>query len=55
MANIRTGINHWPLPAVSDLTRDDRLSTYDESVLKMSKVSFRGKCARTGQPLKLPC
>jgi hypothetical protein len=47
-------IPHWPLPAVCDLTRDGRLSTYDESVLKLSKVSFRGKCARTGHPLKLP-
>ena len=36
-------ISHWPLPAVRDLTRDGRLITYDESVLKMSKVSFRGK------------
>jgi hypothetical protein len=44
----------WPLPAVRDLTRDGRWSTYDESVLKLSKVSFRGKCARTGHPLKLP-
>ncbi len=41
-------------PAVHDLTRDGRLSTYDESVLKLSKVSFWGKCARTGHPLKLP-
>jgi hypothetical protein len=30
------------------------LSTYDESVLKLSKVSFRGKCARKGHPVKLP-
>jgi hypothetical protein len=32
------------------------LGTYDESVLsvlKLSKVSFRGKCARTEHPLKL--
>ncbi len=36
-----------------DLTRDGRLNTYDESVLKLSKVSFRGKCARTGHPLNL--
>jgi hypothetical protein len=35
---------HWPLTAVRDLTRDGRLSTYYESVLKLSKVSFRGKC-----------
>ncbi len=34
----------WPLPAVRDLTRDCRLSTSDESVPKLSKVSFRGKC-----------
>jgi hypothetical protein len=27
--------------------------TYDESVLKVSKVSFRRKCAHTGHPLKL--
>ncbi len=47
-------IPHWPLPAVCDLTRDGRLSTYEESVLKLSKVSFRGKCARMGHPLKLP-
>jgi hypothetical protein len=26
---------------------------HDESVLKLTKVSFRGKCARTGHPLKL--
>jgi hypothetical protein len=31
-------ITHWPLLAVSDLTRDCRWSTYDESVLKLSKV-----------------
>jgi hypothetical protein len=36
-------IPHWPLLAVNDLTRDGRLSTYDESLLKLSKVSFRGK------------
>jgi hypothetical protein len=47
-------IPHWPLPAGFDLTRDGILSTYDESVLKLSKVSFRGKCARMGHPLKLP-
>ncbi len=45
-------IHHWPLPAVGDLTR--RLCAYDESVLKLSKVSFLGKCARMGHPLKLP-
>jgi hypothetical protein len=47
-------IPHWPLPAVCDLTRDGRLSTYDESVLKLSKVSSRVKCARMGHPLRLP-
>jgi hypothetical protein len=46
-------IPHWALPAVRDLTRDGRLSTYDESVLKLSKVSFREKCARSGHLLKL--
>ncbi len=45
---------HWPLPAVRDLTRDGRLSTYDVSVLKLSNVSFREKCARMGHHLKLP-
>jgi hypothetical protein len=42
-------IPHWPLPAVCDLTRDGRWSTYDESVLKLSNVTFRGKCARMGK------
>jgi hypothetical protein len=42
------------MPAVRDLTRDGRWSTYDVSVLKLSNVSFRGKCARTGNTLKLP-
>jgi hypothetical protein len=27
---------------------------YDESVIKLPKVSFLRKCARTGHPLKLP-
>ncbi len=49
-----TPILHWQLSAVCDLTSDSRLSTYDESVLKLSKDSFRIKCARTGHPLKLP-
>jgi hypothetical protein len=49
-----TTVPHWPLPAVRDLTRDGRLSTYDESVLKLSKVSFRGKRALMGHPLKQP-
>jgi hypothetical protein len=43
-----------PLPAVRDLTHDGRWSTYDVSVLKLYNVSFRGRCARTGHPLKLP-
>ncbi len=47
-------IPHWPLPAVRDLTRDSRWSTYDVSVLKLSNVSFRGKCARMGNTLKIP-
>ncbi len=48
-------IPHWPLPAVRDLTRDSRWSTYDVNVLKLSNVSFRGKCARMGNTLqKLP-
>ena len=49
-----TPIPHCPLPAVRDLTSDGRLSTYDESVLKLSKVSFWVKCARTGHPPNLP-
>ncbi len=48
---IGTPMPNWPL---RDLIRDGRLSTYDESVLKLSKNSFRGKCAHTGHPLKLP-
>jgi hypothetical protein len=47
-------IPHWPLPTVRDLTQDGRLSTYDESVLKLSKVSLRGKYACKGHPLRLP-
>jgi hypothetical protein len=43
-----------PLPAVRDLTRDGRWSTYDVSVLKLYNVSFRGRCARLGNTLKLP-
>jgi hypothetical protein len=43
---------HWPLPAVRDLTRDDRWSTYDVSVLNLSHVSFPGKYARMGNTLK---
>ncbi len=40
-----------------DLTRDGRLSTDDESILitqAVQKVSFWEKCARMGNPLKLP-
>ncbi len=38
------GPDHTPLalPAVRGLIRDGRLSTYDESVLKLSKVLFGG-------------
>ncbi len=39
-----------PLPAMRDLTRDGRWSTYNVSVLKLYNVSFRGRCARTGHP-----
>jgi hypothetical protein len=48
---------HWPLPAVRDLTRDGRLSTgtYGESVLKLSKVIFRGKMRTHETPyIQLP-
>ncbi len=34
-----------------DLTSDGRLSTYNESVLKLSKVSFRGKYAHAWDTL----
>ncbi len=47
-------IPHWPLPAVRDLTRDGKWSTYDVSVLKLTNVSFTGKCARMENTLKLP-
>jgi hypothetical protein len=47
-------IPHWPLPAVRDLTRDGKWSTYDVNVLKLTNISFRGKCARIGNILKLP-
>jgi hypothetical protein len=49
--------DHTPLaslPAVRDLTSDGRWSTYNVSVLKLSNVSFRGKCACMGNSLKLP-
>ncbi len=45
---------HFPLLAVRELTHDGRLSTNHESVLKLSKVSFRGKYVHTGNHLKLP-
>ena len=45
---------HWSLPSVRNLTRGGGLSTYDENVLKQSKVSFRGKCARMWHSQKLP-
>jgi hypothetical protein len=44
-------IPHWLLPAVRDLTRDGRLSTYHESVLKLSKVSFPGEMCTRGTSL----
>jgi hypothetical protein len=44
----------WPMSAVRDLTRDGRWSTCDVIVLKLSNVSFRGKCARMGNTLTLP-
>jgi hypothetical protein len=40
--------------AVRVFTRDGRWSTYDVSVLKLSYVSFRGKCTRKGNTLKIP-
>ena len=36
------------------ITLDGKLSTYDESVLKLSKVSFRRKWPCTGHSLKIP-
>ncbi len=44
-------IPHWPLPAVLDLTRDGRWSTYDVAVLKLSNIS---NSARMRNTLKLP-
>jgi hypothetical protein len=41
------------LPAVRDLTRDGRWSTYNVSVLKLYNVSFRERCARMGNTLEL--
>jgi hypothetical protein len=46
------GRGQWVM-AVCDLTSDGRLSTYEESVLKLSKFSFLGKCSRREKPLKL--
>ncbi len=47
--------DHTPLarPAVRDLTRDGRCSTYDASAFKLSNVSFRGKFASMENTLKL--
>jgi hypothetical protein len=42
------------MPAVRDLTRDGRWSTYEASVLNLSNVSFLGKCARIGNTAKIP-
>jgi hypothetical protein len=42
------------LPAVRNLTREGRWSTYDVSVLKHYNVSFRGRCVRMGNTLKIP-
>jgi hypothetical protein len=36
-----------------DLTHAGRWSTYDVNVLKLSNVSFKGKCARMGNTLKI--
>jgi hypothetical protein len=47
-------IPQWPLPAVRDLICDSRWSTYDVGILKLSNVSFRVKCARMGNSLKIP-
>ncbi len=47
-------IPRWPLPAVRDLARDGRWSTYDESVHNLSNASFRGKCARMENSLNKP-
>ncbi len=46
---------HTPLaPAgCAWFNRDGRWSTYDVSVLKLSNVSFRGKCGRMENTLKL--
>jgi hypothetical protein len=48
---VRMAIPHWPLPDVRDLTRYGRWSTYDVSVLKLTNVSFREKCAGVGNTL----
>jgi hypothetical protein len=44
--------SHWPLSAVHDLTRDGRLSTYDESVLKLSQGFIPEKMRTHGTPSK---
>jgi hypothetical protein len=41
-------------PAVRDITRDGRWSTYDVSALKKMGAGGGGRCAKTGHPLKLP-
>jgi hypothetical protein len=45
-----------PLPAVRDLTQDGRWSTYDASTqaLQCLVCSFRERCARMGNTLRLP-
>ncbi len=47
-------IPNWPLPAVRDLARDGRWSTYDVSVLNLSNASFRGKWAGMENSLNIP-
>jgi hypothetical protein len=48
-------ISHWPLPAVRDLPCDCRVVYLRRKCTQAaSKVSIRGKCARTGHPLKIP-
>jgi hypothetical protein len=44
----------WGPAMQCGLTRSDRWSTYDVSLLKLSNVSFRGKCARMGNTLWIP-
>ncbi len=54
LRRILYGYAYTPLAPASRAICYGRLSTYDESVLKLSKVSFWGKRARTRHPLKLP-